>query len=744
MAPSIDFKPLGLGYAEAFTAAHRAGQDMYERETLCQRVQFPAALVPARASDSLAGKRTYPEVGYSVQYGGMGFYADFTRWPTADEPMGYGQAELARWHGLRDYWQAHDATRQCIASFAPEYADVLSGWFTGKGHHDHGVYPLFRMAGLQLDLGKLVTLGLGGLEQSVQDQLQTAADNEARRFLVACTESIATFRVAINYYIDEARQLPASSRRDALIDALDAIGTDAPRTFHQALQLVTLSSTLTGTINFGRLDTVLGRFLRDDLDAGRLTWDQAKRLLGNFYVLIEEEILQWDGRVIIGGKGREDEAAADHFAVLAMDVTDELCLPMPQLSLRFYDGQDPALLDKAYDLLARGRTYPMLYNDGVNIPAVMQSFGVSEAVAEQYIPYGCGEYMLYHRSCDTPNGIINLAKALEAALNHGKSVSTGFTMAPDFGHIDDYESFDQLWDAYNQTVTYLCDALAHAQAKTYETIGATAPFSLVSLLYDDCMQRRRPIFAGGIACLGGTCETYGNTNCADSLTAINELVYKQGKCDGHALLDALANDWASHDRLRRDARHAPKYGNDDDTADAMLMRVHDHVCRCVREAGEREATALDHFRVVVINNHFNTIWGEGTSASADGRRAGEALAPGNAPSGGSDTSGLTAVLNSQAKPDPAIHAGAVQNVKLTSSFPAQHPELYRKIFDVYFKSGGAQIMITVTSRDDLLAAREHPERYANLIVRVGGFSARFIDLDAHTQEEIISRTEHGL
>lgn len=205
-------------------------------------------------------------------------------------------------------------------------------------------------------------------------------------------------------------------------------------------------------------------------------------------------------------------------------------------------------------------------------------------------------------------------------------------------------------------------------------------------------------------------------------------------------MTALRDNWQGHERMQRDFKKAPKYGNDDDIADDMLKRVHNHICQRTMEAAAD--TVLDHFLVVVINNKINTVWGTSTSASPDGRVAGEALCPGNAPGGGRDQSGLTAVLNSQAKPDPTIHAGAVQNVKLNQSFPDQYPELYRLVFKSYFKRGGTQIMISVTNRDDLEAALIEPDKYANLLVRVGGFSARFIDLDHATQTEILSRTEH--
>jgi pyruvate-formate lyase len=740
MAVLIRFKTLGLDYAEAFTAAHRDSQDMFEREERCQEIQFPAALVPPRPTDWLAGKRTYPEVGYSVQYGGMGFYADFSRWPTQEDPKGYSDSDMARWESLRAYWKQHDAMHQCIANYAPEHAETLKGIFTGVGVYDLPVYPLYRMAGLQLDLKRLLTLGLPGLDADLAKRQAEASDKDAAAFYAAGRASICIFQESIQYYLDEASKLPVSPQRDAMMAALQHIRENPPETFHQALQLVMLSSTMTGVINFGRLDVVLGPYLCADLDAGRLTWDHAMTLMQNFYVLIEEEIMQWDGRIVVGGKGRDDEETADRFAMLAMAVTDSLNLPMPQLTLRFYQGQNPELLDYAYTVNAHGKTFPMLYNDEVNIPAVMSAFGVDETTAEQYIPYGCGEYMIVHKSCHTPNAIINLTKALEAALNNGRSLTTDTVLAPDVGSLSDYKTFEALWGAYDQTVTALCKALGHAQSTTYEVIGRTAPFSLVSMLYDDCLDRGKPIFSGGIHILGGTNETYGNSNCADSLTAIKQLIYDNNKWSPDDLLTALKNDWHGYARMQRDFRNAPKYGNDDDVADGMLQRVHNHICHRTMEAGA--GTILDHFLVVVINNKINTVWGTSTSASADGRVTGEALCPGNAPGGGRDQSGLTAVLNSQAKPDPTIHAGAVQNVKLNQSFPTQHPELYRMVFNSYFKRGGAQIMISVTNREDLEAALVEPEKYANLLVRVGGFSARFIDLDPATQTEILSRTEH--
>jgi pyruvate-formate lyase len=726
--------PLGLDYARRFTAAYREGSKhgVCRREILCEDVQFPTVLVAPRASDLLAGKRIYPEVGYSVQYGGLGFYADI------GSPES-GNAD--EWEELREFWEHENTTARAIRNLEPEVRARLPHSFSGNnGHLIHPAYALYRMAGLQLDYGKLVEHGIPGLEEMLGTSLNVAPDSQAREFYESALASVHRLRRCVEHYLEETMQLPqgaASAMRQALTCLLD----HAPRTFHEGLQLVLLVSTITGTINFGRLDVVLGPLLCRDLDRESLTHADALALMQSFFTILEEEILHFDGRITVGGMGRANEATADRFALLAMETTESLSLPMPQLTLRFYDGQNPALLDKAYDVIAKGKTFPMLYNDDVNVPAVAKAFGIDEETARQYLPFGCGETMIDHQSCGTPNAIINLQLCLESAMNHGCSLQSERVIGPDFGCIRDYPTFEALWDAYTRTVEFYLEPLAIAQESIYRSVGRECPFSLVSLLYDDCLARGRPIFDGGIRYLGGTNETYGNNNAADSLTAIRKLVYTDKTCPASELLVALQNDWNGHELLRRRFKEAPKFGNDDEVADAMVRRVHEHVCRATSAASV--SSTLHHFLVVVINNNHNTIWGECTSASADGRHHGDPLAPGNAPGAGCDRNGLTALLNSQAKPDPAILAGAVQNVKLSASFPQQHRPLYHALFNTYFKNGGTQTMISVTNRHDLLDALKHPENHANLLVRVGGFSARFVELDSATQKEILSRTEHA-
>jgi len=240
--------------------------------------------------------------------------------------------------------------------------------------------------------------------------------------------------------------------------------------------------------------------------------------------------------------------------------------------------------------------------------------------------------------------------------------------------------------------------------------------------------------------LGGTIETYGNTNTADSLTAIRKLVYEEKRLSLERLREMLQSNFAGFERERKMLLGCPKYGNDDDAADEMAVRVHEHVCNYARGCAEK--AGLSSYLVVIINNSANTVFGRYTGASADGRLSGEPMANANNPAGGMDKNGITAMLNSLVKLDNTLHAGAVQNMKFTKEMFTRYRAQTEALLLVYFQKG-QQAMLNILDRGTLEDAMAHPVLYPNLIVRVGGFAARFIELERKVQEEIVSRTLYG-
>ena len=224
--------------------------------------------------------------------------------------------------------------------------------------------------------------------------------------------------------------------------------------------------------------------------------------------------------------------------------------------------------------------------------------------------------------------------------------------------------------------------MADQEVLEYKIAGEHASFLYLSLLYDSCIEKGKGAFDGGINYLGGTLETYGNTNAADSLTAIKELVYEKKLISQEELLEALNKNFAGYEKVRHKLLNAPKYGNDNDEADEMLINIHEHVCNFVKSQIKR--VNLHSYLVVVINNSANTLMGHWTSASADGRKLGEPMANGNNPSGGNDKNGVTAFLNSILKPSPFLHAGAVQNMKFSKDMFSTKKEILKFIIGNLF------------------------------------------------------------
>ena len=246
------------------------------------------------------------------------------------------------------------------------------------------------------------------------------------------------------------------------------------------------------------------------------------------------------------------------------------------------------------------------------------------------------------------------------------------------------------------------------------------------------------MLSGGIDGLAATLESYGNINTVDSLAAIRTCVYEEKTVTKEQLLEAMAHDFVGFEDVRARLLSAPKFGNDDERADDIARDLHAFEADCIRAQAQR--VGLASFLMVVINNSANTYLGRFTGASPDGRRARTFMANAINPVGGMDRNGPTAMLNSLLKIPSEHHAGTVQNMKFSRGLMERSPEKLRALLDAWFAGGGTQAMITVVGKKDLENALRQPDQYRSLLVRVGGFSARFVELEPDVQQEILSRT----
>lgn len=713
-------------YLTEFTRVYRENMDAPAaiREARCLAVQSRYEFIPMEEGDLLAGRKRVVNVGFSNEPllgRSVSWFLDEDRalLQLEEEGADEGQVFIAR--ELLAFWKTQETRAQIRARFPEEVAKALPENIYWE--HSQVAFPLYRVVGAYMDYDRLLKLGIRGMKELVRSH----GDGP---FHEACL-------IALDSFSDICRRYARDCADPALGEALEWIAEEPPRSFPEALQLMWLYSLRSGVLNYGRMDDYMGPFLEADLRSGKITEERALELLCSLWLLIDARKTVFHGRVIIGGKGRKNEKSADRFAILAMEATRRTAQAEPQLSLRFYEGQDEALMDKALEVIGEGKLYPMLYNDDVNIPSVMKAFQVTEQEAEDYVFFGCGEYVLNKRSIGSPNGIINLLKALEVTLFDGFDLRDKKALGLKKGRLTDFDTFEDLYDAYKEQLRYYIRALAIQQQLEYDVCGEVGEFLYISMLMEGCIERGKGICSGGVTYLGGTLETYGNINTTNSLYAIKDVVYDRKLISRERLLEALEANFEGFEAERQLLLSAEKYGNDCDGVDTFAADLHEFVCNTVREM--RALTRLHSYLVVIINNEANTVLGRFTAASADGRKAYEPMANANNPVGGTDKSGITAMLNSLTKLRTDIHAGAVQNMAFSFDLFSRR-ELVKALLMTYFKNGGQQAMINVLRRGALEEAMRHPEKHQNLMVRVGGFSARFVTLSPDVQREIASRT----
>lgn len=577
-------------------------------------------------------------------------------------------------------------------------------------------YPLYRLGGAYLDFEKLFDLGIDGLIHEIDSQ-------PLNSFLRACKKSLIYLKELIKLYRDDAMDI-----NPELAYTLNELLEHRPQNMKEAIQLMWIYVGVSEIRNYGRMDNQLARFLDDEQDA--------YKNIAEYFKVIRQRNTIYNGRIILGGEGRHDLEKANKICSIALKVMKDLHLTEPQLTLRWSKDMPDSIFDNAIDCIESGCSYPLLYNDTVNIKNVKESMNVSYKEAVDYVPLGCGEYVLDHKSIGSPNGIINLAKVLEGLVNDGKCMITNKKIVKHY-LTKEPNTFEELYDVYKQELDYQIDLLAKQEKFEYDYMNNHCGYLFNSILYDNCIDRGKSSLNGGIDYLGGTLETYGNVNSGDSLYAIKKLVFDDKEIRYKDMVDAIRNNFIGYEEIREKCLNVIKYGNDNPEVDEMINELNQYVA--VTTKSKSEKYGLSSYLIVIINNDANSRLGYRTAATFDGRKAYEPLANALTPQSGAEKNGVTAVLNTVSSLDVNNMAGAVYNLKLSHDLMNQHKDMVKELLKIYFSSGGSQIMISVINQEELKDAMIHPEKYPNLIVRVGGFSARFIDLSPLVQKEIVSR-----
>ncbi len=735
-----------------FTNVYRLAKKKYSHpaqiELECLKAQYPAILHEVEDRDLFAGRIEFGAVGLGIQHqtGGFGYFMEEPR-VTAELERAQGSLKYREdLHDMLVFWRSENTSFKVMEAMPADIKEALpSEDWLGRSLP---AVPILRMAGSYLDFDKLVKVGIKGLEEEVAERLQRAKEGSDESILLECMlgalqlvrDVCAFYRDQLTAKIFETQDTARQAELKAMAAVLENIMHSAPKTMREAIQLVWIYGLLTPEIEYGRMDVYLGDLYVQDVKSGELTEDKALALVQCFFRLIDHLDCETDGRAIVGGYGRRNTENADKFSLLAIEACRTVKEVLPQFTLRFGNETPKEVWDAAMRCIEEGRTYPLLYNDEVLIPGIMKAYGVDRQRAESYVPLGCGEIEFDHYSFGTPSGSLNMLKVLEITINGGFDPVSRLHFGPAVKPLEQCATFEEFYGEYKKQLDYFVEAQAKFEKYQYEKTGQMHAFMYVTMLYDGCVERGKAVFDGGCASLNGTLELYGLVNAADSLTAIRKLVYNDGTMTAEHLKQVLAANFFTYDKERKLMLDCPKYGNDDSEADGMMVDLHGYICRTISEQAPK--VGLDTNLAVVINNAQNTTLARWVSASADGRKSGTATANANNPSPGADKNGITAMLNSILKVPHDNHAGMVQNIRLSREVYSSAKEKVQKLINSYFERGGGQAMITVVGKDELAQAMKTPELYHDLIVRVGGFSARFVDLPKDVQKEIFERNTY--
>lgn len=737
-----------LEYVVKFSEIYMLEDDIYLREAKCLKLQSVNMLVPIVDGDIIAGRMNGRYIGFSPQY--CGLYTYFYHEEKVCEALktleNSGNDELVnKINELNEFWLENKTMNRLSKRFEDKFGFVMPNNYQlpGVANADG------RVAGNNVDLDKLVRLGLCGLHDEVdaKEKQNENKDEQTKNFYTAMHMTIDTIADACEYYKNQALEQAKTAdevRKLELLDMAEVLEnnkTRAPKSFKEGLQLFWIYSVISDLMNYGRMDVYLGDLYVNDLKSGAIDEEIAIKYLTSLYTHFIRIGKIHDCRVLVGGKGRRNEENADKLAIIIMETSRRVHETVPQLTYRYYKGGNEKLFDKALEVNAEGCTFPIIYSDDTNIPAVMKAYGVTEEEAQNYLPFGCGEYVLEGLSTGTPNNGVNMLKALEVTLNNGVDPFFNSDHGLRTGEVTEFDTFDKLWDAFTKQLEPWIQWVAWHKKFNYDVAKEQAGYLHMSLLMNDCIQRGKGMLNGGVRYENAASEVFGIISCADSLTAIKKYVYDDKVFTLKEVADMISKNFEGYEKERQMLIKAPKYGNDTQYADDIAQKVFNHVAHETIKWGK--IVGLNKYLIVSVNNSMSAEWGGYCGASACGRLKGTAMSNGNGASIGGDKNGVTALLNSMAKFDPTIHVGVIHNVRFTKELFKSSYDKIKMALRTFYENNGVQTNITAIGKEDLENAVKNPEKYQNLIVRIGGFSARFVQLSPIVQAEILARTTYN-
>ncbi len=601
---------------------------------------------------------------------------------------------------------------------------------------------------------RILDLGVDGIMRDLRERLSATTDRRARRLYRGALilwrsvlrwndRHIAALKGAVDnasgQELTRLKQMAALCRR---------VPRKPARTFHEAVQsfflqyLVVMLENPYGGNGPGRMDYFLWPYLERDLAAGRITMAAAKELVDELFIRLHERIQTADGwveAVAVGGIHPDGRSSLNPLSYMMIESIGALDQTHPSVYVRLSTDDPEDFFDLNVRYLLHGSNRAQIYNESV-CRAAIERTGVPAEDAAMFMAGGCMEISVQGMASDMNfTGTVNVAKTLELVLNGGVDMLSGDRCVALERTLEGYPDFESLYAAFETELAREYHEWSRGLDAGSEAFAKWRPCYLLSSLMGDCLERGREQHDGGARYHDYGFSPLGVTSVADSLHAIKRAVFDEGWASGTDLLDALRSNYDGHEELRQRLRQLPRYGVEDVAADAMAARVMASVCDLATSCRNRFSGSLKPMI-------FSFVWIPEASrclgARADGQLAGERIGHGMTPQAVGMVDGITAAVNSCVGIDYRSVSGGATTMWDVDPTWADFTTM-RAILKRFLDGGGMIFQGNTTSVAELRDALENPQAHPNLIVRVGGYSARFVALSKDLQQEIISRHRHS-
>lgn len=619
------------------------------------------------------------------------------------------------------------------------------------------------------DTQRWLKLGLAGLKEEALKKMENS--NNKKDFyegiiivLEASQEFIRRYGKLASQMAAEVQNLNQKNNLNEVSRICYKIADSPPDTFHEAIQsmwflyVILQMESNASSFSPGRADQYLYKYFINDYESGNLPLLKALEIIEALWLKFNQIVYLRNSNsakyfsgfpigfnTACGGQTLDGKDASNELSFLFLKAQEHIRLPQPNFSARLFKKSSDSFIDECSRIIGLGSGMPQIFNDESIIPA-LENKGISHEDAVNYAIVGCVELTTHGNNLGWSDAaMFNMVKALELTLNNGICLLTGKEMGLKLGYLTDYKTFNDLEEAFKKQIDHFIDRMI-AVCGVVDTLHAEIlPSPFLSCVIDDCIEKGIDVTEGGAHYNLSGIQAIQVANIADSLAVIKKCVYGDRSITAEELLKAIQTNYEEREDLRQWViNKVPKYGNDIDYVDNLGNKWVDYFAIKLTHYTNARG-GMYHMGLYTVSAHMPM--GQNVGASADGRKAKDPLADGGMSAMyGRDQNGPTALLKSVSKIKSINGSnGTLLNMKF-------QPELFKnskgiKLFStllrtfVYLRINHVQF--NVVRKEDLIAAKNNPEDYKGLIVRVAGYSAYFTELANDLQDEIIARTTHG-